>query len=221
MNATWKTRLRAWQRALLLRLPLFRAFAETAGTGCPLNARYMFFQKVLGFNRRVPWPVHFTSVVSGSNYMRIGVNTAPGASIGNYIFASPEAPIHFGDFCVIASNVCIGSFNHDAYNISRYTHKGGITLGNYCWVGANAVILSGVALGDHTVVAAGAVVTRSFPEGHCVLAGSPARVIKALERDRVERFLPPYLYRGYRRLGPTPQAVSRGALGQGCPDEGH
>ena len=34
------------------------------------------------------------------------------------------------------------------------------------------------ALGDNTVVGAGAVVTRSFPEGHCVIGGNPARKIK-------------------------------------------
>jgi acetyltransferase-like isoleucine patch superfamily enzyme len=42
----------------------------------------------------------------------------------------------------------------------------------------NSVVLPGVHLGDHTVVGAGSVVTRSFPEGNCILAGAPARLIK-------------------------------------------
>jgi acetyltransferase-like isoleucine patch superfamily enzyme len=177
-----------------------RPIYETANTGCPINHKYFFFQKVLGFNRQVPWPVHFTSIVVGEEYITIGFNTAPGASIGNYIFASPDAPIHIGNYTVIASNVCVGSFNHDIYNISQYTTKGGIHIGDYCWIAANAVVLSGVTLGDHTVVAAGAVVNRSFPDGCCVLAGNPAKVVKHLDPTKVVRFSHPYRYIGYKKV---------------------
>jgi acetyltransferase-like isoleucine patch superfamily enzyme len=201
-------------RALLIRLPGVRAILETRGTGCPVNHRYFFFQKVLGFNRQVPWPVHFTSRVTGAAHIKIGLNTAPGASIGNYIFASAEAPIEVGSYTVIASNVCIGAFNHDPYNISRYVSKGGIRIGAYCWVGANAVILSGVQLGDHTVVAAGAVVTRSFPEGCCIVGGNPARVIKTLDPARIERFAPAVHYHGYRRVGAAGAGTAPGGLTQ-------
>jgi acetyltransferase-like isoleucine patch superfamily enzyme len=45
-------------------------------------------------------------------------------------------------------------------------------------VGMNAVILPGVVLGPATVVAAGAIVTKSFPDGFCIVAGVPARVIR-------------------------------------------
>ena len=38
-----------------------------------------------------------------------------------------------------------------------------------------------------SIVAAGAVVTKSFPEGFCVLAGVPAKVVKYLDK---EKFVP-------------------------------
>jgi acetyltransferase-like isoleucine patch superfamily enzyme len=53
-----------------------------------------------------------------------------------------------------------------------------ITLGISCWVGMNSVILPGVSLGDHTIVGAGSVVTKSFPDGFCVIAGNPAKLIR-------------------------------------------
>ena len=47
----------------------------------------------------------------------------------------------------------------------------------------NTVILPGVSLGDHTIVGAGSVVTKSFQEGNCVIAGNPAKVIRYLNES--------------------------------------
>lgn len=44
----------------------------------------------------------------------------------------------------------------------------------------NAVILPGVILGNNTTVGAGSIVTHSFPNGNCVIAGNPARLIRTL-----------------------------------------
>lgn len=44
----------------------------------------------------------------------------------------------------------------------------------------NSVVLPGVSLGPHTVVGAGSVVTKSFPDGYCVVAGNPAKIIRRL-----------------------------------------
>lgn len=51
----------------------------------------------------------------------------------------------------------------------------------------NSVVTAGVTLGPRTIVAAGAVVTKSYPEGFCVLAGVPAKVVKLLDK---EQFIP-------------------------------
>lgn len=42
-------------------------------------------------------------------------------------------------------------------------------------------------------------VTHSFPEGYVVIAGSPAKIIKHLDKDRVEKEHPwhQYEYYGY------------------------
>jgi len=52
----------------------------------------------------------------------------------------------------------------------------------------NAVILPGVVLGDFTIVGAGAIVTKSFPEGYCVIAGNPAKVIRQLDPTKCKRY---------------------------------
>lgn len=53
-------------------------------------------------------------------------------------------------------------------------------------IGANAVILEGVKVGEGSVVAAGAIVTKDVPAG-CVVAGSPATIIKAKDEKTLEK----------------------------------
>lgn len=53
-------------------------------------------------------------------------------------------------------------------------------------IGANAVILEGVRVGEGSVVAAGAIVTKDVPPG-CVVAGSPASIIKKKDQKTVDK----------------------------------
>ena len=170
---------------------------QTRNTSAPITLKNLFWQKVLGINRNAYWPVHYTSMISGSKYIHIGIGTAPGLSIGCYIFAHKDSPLYIGDYTIIASNVCIAGINHDIYDYDKYLSKGSTRIGNYCWIGANSVILPGVVIGDHVVVAAGAVVTKSFSEGYCVLAGNPAKKIKELDKKLVFEKENEFLYRGY------------------------
>ena len=61
----------------------------------------------------------------------------------------------------------------------RGKRKGAPHIGNFVWIGANAVILSGVTISTHSVVAAGAVVTKDVPP-HSLVAGVPAKIIKKI-----------------------------------------
>lgn len=141
--------------------------------------------------------MHFTSQVSGVEYIRIGIGTAPGLAHSCYIFANRENPIYIDDYTIIAPNVLIGAFNHDPYDYRKYIGKGGIKIGKYCWIGMNSCILSGVELGDWTIVGAGSVVTKSFTEGNVVIAGNPAKVVKRLDKNKVNPFKYKYEYYGY------------------------
>lgn len=54
-----------------------------------------------------------------------------------------------------------------------------ITIGEDCWLCGNVIVLAGVTIGNGSVVGAGSVVTKDVPP-NCVVAGSPARIIKRL-----------------------------------------
>jgi len=71
--------------------------------------------------------------------------------------------------------------NHNPLDLDEHLPGEDIVIGDRCWIGMNCVILPGVTLGPGTVVGAGAVVTKSFPEGQCVIAGNPARLLRRLD----------------------------------------
>lgn len=54
-----------------------------------------------------------------------------------------------------------------------------VKIGNNSWIGARAIILPGITVGNFCVVGAGSVVTKNVPD-YSVVAGIPARVIKKL-----------------------------------------
>lgn len=54
-----------------------------------------------------------------------------------------------------------------------------------CWIGMNSMILPGVELGNRTIVGAGSIVTKSFKEGNCIIAGNPAKVIRNLNEEEI------------------------------------
>jgi len=85
-----------------------------------------------------------------------------------------------GDDCWFSGDVKFIQCNHDPTKPSSMFPYEDIRVGSHCWFGANVVVLPGVELGDFTTVAAGAVVTKSFPQGHVVLAGVPARVLRRI-----------------------------------------
>ena len=92
--------------------------------------------------------------------------------------------IHIGEPVHIAPGVSLIAANHDVYDIDKHEKFEDIIIEDYSWIGANATILPGVHLGPHTIVGAGSVVTKSFPEGYCVIAGNPATIIRNIEPEK-------------------------------------
>lgn len=162
-------------------IPFFGIIFKTKGTQTPVKFHHLFWQKIIGYNRKAYWPTHFSSVVSHPENIYCGIETCPGYSIGCYI--QGYGGIHIGDYTQIGPNVGIISSNHDIYDNSVHI-KSPIHIGKYCWLAKDVTILPGVTLAEYTIVGAGSVVTKSFEEGYCVIAGNPAKVIKKLDKEK-------------------------------------
>ncbi len=136
-----------------------------------------FFQKIIGFNRKVPWPVHWTTNVYCPDKIDPG-NRTPGLS--KFCHLDGRNGIIIGKNVWIGPYVKIISMNHDITNYFNYIKTEPIIIGDNCWIGAGSIILPGVKLANHTVVAAGSVVTKSFLEEDQLIGGVPAKVIKKI-----------------------------------------
>lgn len=187
-------KLKSYIMFLVEPFTLYWKIKETKNTQTPITFRIWFLQRILGFNRRVYWPVHFTSIVSNYQNIYAGIDTAPGYSPGCYIQGMGK--IYIGDYTQIAPNVGIISANH-VLSDSRKHIIGNVNIGKYCWIGMNSTVLPNVTLGDFTIVAAGSVVTKSFEQGYCVIAGNPAKEIKKINQEECTKFKNTKEYNGY------------------------
>ena len=92
-----------------------------------------------------------------------------------------QGGITIEDGALIGHNVVLATLNHDLDPAKRQQlHPAPIHIGKGVWIGAGAVVTSGVTIGDHAVVAAGAVVNKDVPAG-VIVGGVPAKFIKNID----------------------------------------
>ncbi|QQL45073.1 sugar O-acetyltransferase [Sulfuriroseicoccus oceanibius] len=118
-------------------------------------------------------------------------------SIGDHVYIGLNCTfvdnhkITIGNNTLIASGVDIATATHpvsakeriidDPARTNKYrTMSAPVTIGNNCWIGANATIVPGVTIGDNTTIGAGSVVIKDIP-ANSLAAGNPCRVIRELE----------------------------------------
>lgn len=119
-------------------------------------------------------PSEFTTVIIGS-----------GSSFEECTICSyhHNTSVTIGENCMFSGGIYVmGSDTHPIYNyetkeICNKTHKG-IAIGNHCWIGSSATILKNVSIPDDCIIGWGAIVTKSFKESHCAIAGTPAKIVK-------------------------------------------
>lgn len=134
--------------------------------------------------------VWYTAVLRG-DINRIVLGPETNVQDGSVLHVSDDFP------CILGTRVTVG---HRAV-----VHA--CEVGDEVLVGMGAIILDGARIGPRCIIAAGALVTKDavIPEGSLVV-GSPARVVRALNREEMEanaRLARKYveISRRYREMG--------------------
>lgn len=140
---------------------------------------------LLNRHRGIKWPVSPLTNIGGNSIHFYADNLDNFQSTNTY-YQSYDASIYIGRGTYIAQGVGLITSNHNIYDLDSRSGAEDIIIGEECWIGMNSVVLPGTILGDHTIVGAGSIVTHSFPDGYCVIAGNPAKVIKVLDKNRFQ-----------------------------------
>lgn len=148
------------------------------------GVRAIWQRNILRLARPMPFPIGLTCRVSNGNRIIFHPDDlnnfqSPGTYLQNF-----SGTIKLGYGCYIGPNVGIITANHDPLNPDNHLPPKDVEIHERCWIGMNSVLLPGVILGPETIVGAGSVVTKSFPEGRCIVAGNPARKIKTFPDNR-------------------------------------
>ena len=111
-----------------------------------------------------------------------------GTWIGPFtLIDAKHAKVTVGRGCNIATGVQIISHSTVRRCITERKYDkidtGNVTIGDYCFIGSNAVILMGSSIGHHSVIAAGAIV----PEGtkippYSIVAGVPGKIVGSAKK---------------------------------------
>lgn len=157
-----------------------KGFVHIGKNICFQNPQYLHFGKDVCIGK-------YTYFLPCKKYA--GINYEPKIVIGDGCkigIRNSFACIHhitIGKDVLFAGYVHITDHSHGYEDVNRsiivqpLISKGGVEIGDHCWLGFGCEILSGVHIAQHCIIAARSVVTKDVPP-YCIVAGNPAKIVK-------------------------------------------
>lgn len=155
----------------------------------------IFFRIIKTIIRTIQYKLHNfhngTYIIKDCNINKIVVGYKTYGRISMIDFSKSNNKLIIGSYCSIAPGVLflLGG-EHQIDSISTFPFmnkcftgeleaksKGNINVEDDVWIGANAIICSGVTIGQGSIIAAGAVVTKNVAP-YSIVGGNPAKLIR-------------------------------------------
>jgi len=121
--------------------------------------------------------------LTGAGRARIHIGGGSFLNLG--VMVAALELVEIGEHCMFANGCYITDSDHryDDPDLpvpwQGFTSQGPTRVGDNVWCGANVVITSGVTVGERCVIGANAVVTRDLPP-RSIAVGAPARVLRSV-----------------------------------------
>jgi acetyltransferase-like isoleucine patch superfamily enzyme len=139
--------------------------------------------------------------------VRVGHDT--GIYHGTFFDLGPEGEVEIGNYCTLVGAIISTNSRVEIHDYAFLAHEvlladsfaatpfaagtsegvpysygrpSVLVVGETAWIGARAVLLSGVVVGEGAIVGAGAVVDFAVPP-HAIVAGNPARVVGWVDKS--------------------------------------
>ena len=143
--------------------------------------RLAYYRHGLGWTIGEDTSIHFgLKVYGGRGRVRIGRRCT--VQIECLFAGVGFTDLTIGDDVSVAYRATIILGHHDPRSKTMAAVVAPVAIEDKVFIGANAIILSGVTLGEGCMVAAGAVVTKSVAP-YTIVGGNPAKVIGERTRD--------------------------------------
>ena len=125
----------------------------------------------------------YTSIHRGCSFYNIsGLSIAAHTVINPNVILDARRGLMIGSNVSISEQTAIYTLQHDLDDIDFSVTGGSVTIGDYVFIGARALILPNVDIGEGAAIAAGAVVTHDV-QPFTVVGGIPAREIRKRSRN--------------------------------------
>jgi len=147
----------------------------------PFHSLRNFFYRLAGIKIGKGSAIHMRARFFQPRNIEIGQDTI----IGDGCFLDGRAPLKIGSHVAIASQVLIYNSEHDIHSSDFQPIEEPVEIGDYCFIGARAIILPGVKIGLGAVIASGAVVTKDV-SSKTIVAGVPAKEIGKRRIEKLE-----------------------------------
>ncbi len=136
------------------------------------------------------------NLLSKNGRLEIGKNVKIRGG-GIFVGDADNLSVTIGDGCMFSKSVKIWTTDfhviYDKETKQPLNKPKSVKIGNHCWLCDDVIISKGVSLPDDTIVGAKSYVTKSFEKSNTIIAGIPARVIKAENTTWSEKSYEQYL----------------------------
>jgi len=140
------------------------------------NARIGNLNWITGFPKGAP--KHFVQEIDRQPELILNEHSA----ITNRHLIDCTNSITIGSFTIVAGFQS-QFITHSIDLLENRQSSKPISIGKYCFVGSNSVLLGGSSLPDYSVLGANSLLNRAFTDTYQLYGGVPARLVKALPID--------------------------------------